>query len=130
MQVGKLFDLFADAQDLCDFFEGVETREQLISRLELLKRQETDDLLACIVALPVSLNNLLTDTLELSPSIDTSGEDEDEGLDKELEEIASHLGDGGEESSETNTSPTENQKANPAGEPQPTESENLLSTVK
>lgn len=130
MQVGKLFDLFADAQDLCDFFEGVETREQLISRLELLKRQETDDLLACIVALPVSLNNLLTDTLELSPSIDTSGEDEDEGLDRELEEIASHLGEGGEESSEKNTSPTENQKANPAGEPQPTESENLLSTAK
>jgi hypothetical protein len=91
MQIGRLFDLFTDAHDIADFFEGVETREQLISRLELLKRQGTDDLLACLVALPQTLDRLYHDTLEMSPSSELAGEDDNQELDQELERLAASM---------------------------------------
>ncbi len=126
MQVGKLFALVADAQDIYDFFDGVETREQLVSRLELLKRQDTEDLLACLLALPSSLNNLLTDTLELSPSLDDGGEDE--SLDKELEELAADLQSVGDDPDKPVPPPSENQNTNSAAQPQGSETEKTVSS--
>ena len=45
MKVASLFDLVADSKNILDFFERVETAEQLISRLERLKRQGPTELL-------------------------------------------------------------------------------------
>ena len=39
MKVSSLFDLIADSRDLVEFFDGVNSKEQLVSRLERLKRQ-------------------------------------------------------------------------------------------
>jgi len=75
MRVGNLFNLSADAGDLTAFFEGVETREQLVSRLERLKRQGTTELLECLESLRMSVKTLLHDTLEMSASLDDTDDD-------------------------------------------------------
>jgi hypothetical protein len=103
MQVGKLFDLITDTRDVLEYFDGVDNRDQLVSRLERLKRQGTDDLYACIEGLRVSLTAMLADTLEMSASPGAGEEDSDEvseqdsaaadenldenELDRQLEEI-------------------------------------------
>ena len=66
MKVSSLFNLASDLSDLLDFFEGVETTDQLISRLDCLKRQ-ADPLLDCIYAAKSSTATFLDDTLEISP---------------------------------------------------------------
>lgn len=104
MQVGKLFDLITDTRDVLEFFDGVDNRDQLVSRLERLKRQGTDDLYANIEGLRVSLAAMLSDTLEMSATLG-AGEDSNEAseqdgeapegdldeneLDRQLEEIGS-----------------------------------------
>ena len=99
MQIGTLFDLFTDGQDLVEFFEGVETTEQLVSRLEVLKRKDTEQLLHCIVGMRSSLNQLYKATFEMSATIadgeiEDLGEDDDDGsVDKTLEELAAEFPD-------------------------------------
>lgn len=104
MQVGKLLDLITDTRDILEFFDGVDNRDQLVSRLERLKRQGTDDLYANIEGLRVSLTAMLSDTLEMSATFG-AGEDSNEAseqdgeapegdldeneLDRQLEEIGS-----------------------------------------
>jgi hypothetical protein len=66
MKVSSLFNLIRDASDLLDFFENVESPEQLISRLERLKRQDSRNLLACVDGLRASVDDALEDTLEMS----------------------------------------------------------------
>jgi hypothetical protein len=85
MRIGTLFDLLTDAKDLLQFFENVETTEQLVSRLERLKRQGTDDLLACKIGLEASINLLLNETLEMSASLD----DDEEQVDPEIDSLLS-----------------------------------------
>jgi hypothetical protein len=122
MQVGHLFDLFTDAKDLADFFEGVDSKEQLISRLELLKRQGTDDLLACIVALPITLDRFYKDTFEMSASMDDNDEIEDDEMDAELENLARKLDEIAPASpSENENSDTEVTVADLKSDVQPTE---------
>lgn len=69
MQVGNLLNLMNDAGDLLEIFEGVDNREQLISRLEMLKRKGTDDLLTDLSGLRHSLQTLANDVLEVGTSI-------------------------------------------------------------
>jgi hypothetical protein len=104
MKVSSVFTLATDATDVLDFFEGVETTDQLVSRLDRLKRQGTDNLLDCLYALKSSVATLLDDTLEMS-SLGGNDEEEDnleDGLDDaELESL------------------TEEEKQNPTESPPP-----------
>lgn len=89
MKVRSLFDLVSDASDLLDFFARVESEEQLVSRLERLKRQNTDDLLSSIETLRISVEAALSDTLEMTPSMgdedDFEGDLDEEGDLKDLD---------------------------------------------
>ncbi len=91
MKVSSVFNLMTDSSDVLDFFEGVETTDQLVSRLDRLKRQGADSLLDCLYALRSSTATLLDDTLEMSPSLGEPEEEEDnlgESIsDEELENL-------------------------------------------
>lgn len=80
MKVFSLFNLIRDASDLLDFFDNVESPEQLVSRLERLKRQDSRNLLACIDGLRASVDDALEDTLEMSAAdTDVPENDGDDG---------------------------------------------------
>lgn len=87
MKISSLFDLITDGRDLLDFFEGVDTKEQLVSRLERLKRQAPDEILECVEGLRTSVAAALADTLEMSAVLDDE-EETDLGIDTELDQIA------------------------------------------
>ena len=83
MKIGTLFNLITDVSDVLDFFQRVDAEDQLVSRLERLKRQGTDALLSCLESLRTSLTVMLRDTLEMSSSLDGS-EREDLDIDETL----------------------------------------------
>jgi hypothetical protein len=107
MKISSLFNLISDASNIIEFFEGVESPEQLVSRLERLKRMGTKELLECIDDLRNAVLEVLDDTLEMSASI-SEGEDSDSEEDDLLsdEELDSLVG-------EEKPSP-EPEKQNPA----------------
>jgi len=88
MKISSLFDLLTDAKDVLDAFEGVETREQIVSALERLKHQDTELLLDCLTSLAVSVNRALNDTMEMSAVVDDDEPDDDGDLETELAKIA------------------------------------------
>lgn len=81
MKIKSLFDLVQDSRDIVDSFENVTSVEQMVSRLERIKRTEAADFLVLIDALKISLQGILHDTLEIG----SSEMDDDEGEDGELE---------------------------------------------
>ena len=90
MKVSSLFTVITDANDVLDFFEGVETTDQLVSRLDRLKRQATDNLLDCLYALKSSIAAALDDTLEMSADLGEPDEEDNLGesiSDEELENL-------------------------------------------
>lgn len=91
MRISSLFDIITDANDLLDLFDGVESSEQLVSRLDRLKRQGKDEMFACIQGLRGSVTSALNDTLEMNASLDepeVDDTDEDLGnLDAELADL-------------------------------------------
>ena len=90
MKIASLFNLVADSQDLLEFFERVETPEQLVTRIDRLKHGDNPELLLdCVQGLRAAVQEALDDTLEMSASLD-DGEDEegDLGIDAELDKIA------------------------------------------
>lgn len=117
MKVSSLFDLITDSRDLLDLFARVETSEQLVSRLERLKRQGTDELLECIQGLRGSVTSALDDTLEMSAVLDESDEMPSPELDAELDKIAAEAEDA-EDAEDAAENPEE--KQNPP-EPPPAE---------
>lgn len=121
MKVSSLFDIISDGRDLLTFFEGVSSREQLVSRLERLKREGTDELLECVESLQLSIAAALGDTLEMSAVLDDEPEP-DVGLDAELDKIAEENED--EEEQESPAEPAEVEKQNPAGPPAPEDPKN------
>ena len=83
MKFASLFALVANATDLLDFFEEVETTDQLISRLDRLKRGgAADGVLDCLYALKGSVTSVLDDTLEV-PS-DLGEPDEEDNLEEDI----------------------------------------------
>ena len=96
MQIKSLFNLISDSKDLLDLFTGVEDDEQLVSRLERIKRlvieaskqQEPSDLLLCLDGLRNSVGAILDDALEMSASLD----EPDDDLGVELDEIVGQEG--------------------------------------
>jgi hypothetical protein len=91
MKISSLFDMVTDANDVLDFFDRVDSPEQLVSRLERLKRQGTTELFACLEGLRSSVTAALNDTLEMSASLDEPELDDDSDLsiDKELANLES-----------------------------------------
>jgi hypothetical protein len=90
MKVSSVFNLMTDSSDVLDFFEGVESTEQLVSRLDRLKRQGPDELLDCLYALRSSIVALLDDTLEMSALGEPDDEEDNLGdglTDAELERL-------------------------------------------
>jgi hypothetical protein len=92
MKMASLFNMITDASDLLDLFDGVDTTDQLISRLDRLKRQGKEEMLACIEGLRSSIAAALDDTLEMNGSIDEPSSDLDDennlgDLDAELAEL-------------------------------------------
>ena len=107
MQIKSLFNLISDGKDLLDLFTGVEDDEQLVSRLERIKRhvidaskqQEPSDLLLCLEGLRNSIGSALDDTLEMSASLDDDDKDPLESAIEELvDETSEQNGERGEES--------------------------------
>lgn len=91
MKIKSLFDLIQDARDVVDCFENVTTGEQMVSRLERIKRNEHTDFMVLIDALKISLQGVLHDTLEIGSSEmdDDDSELEMDGLsDDELAEMS------------------------------------------
>lgn len=82
MKIKSLFDLVQDARDIVDCFENVTSVEQMVSRLERIKRNESADFLVLIDALKISLQGILHDTLEIGSSeMDDSDDDSDLEMD-------------------------------------------------
>jgi len=88
MKISGLFSLLTSTTGLLDFFEGVESEVQLISRLERLKRQAPDALLDSIYVARSTITEVLDDTIETTSTVE--GEDmefEDTMEDDELENL-------------------------------------------
>jgi hypothetical protein len=111
MKVSSLFGPISEGRDLLECFAEIYTKEQLVSRLERLKRQGTDELLLCIEGLRAAITDSLNDTLEMSADLD----DEDETdplIDAALEKIAMET-----EGPETQNPPESPVTENPISEP-------------
>lgn len=85
MKISSLFNLLNDSQDVLDFFDRVESPEQLVSRLDKLKRQGAEELMTCIIGLRSSAVAALSDTLEMNAVLD---DEEDENLDLDEDILA------------------------------------------
>lgn len=82
MKISSLYNVITDASDVLDYFEGVDSPEQLVSRLERLKRSDTREMMACIDGLRGSISEILDESLEVSTIL---GELEDkDDVDSEL----------------------------------------------
>lgn len=90
MKIRNLFELVQDSKDVLDFFEGVESPEQMISALERIKKRESEDFLTCVQTLRISLEQLVDDTLELSGF---GPDDEEEDLETDDLELGEDLPD-------------------------------------
>lgn len=78
MKMQAIFDLMRDAHDILSFFEGVTTTEQMISRLERLKRQAPEDFFECMESLRFSVSAALEDNLELGGPLASDDEEADD----------------------------------------------------
>jgi len=90
VKVSSFFNLIVDGSDLLDFFQKVDTSEQLVSRLERLKREAPDELLSCIIGMRASIATALDDTLEMSAVLDEPDNDNPD-LDSELASLGDDL---------------------------------------
>lgn len=93
MKLASIFDLITASNDLLEYFEQVESPEQLISRLERLKRTDPEDMANCILDLRMSIQACLDDTLEVSASMPTSDDtDASVGdIDEQLKQLTAQL---------------------------------------
>ena len=90
MKISSLYNMITDASDVLDYFEGVDSQDQLISRLERLKHSDIGDLMACIDGLRSSVSEILDESLEVSTILnEIDGEDntDDELNDAELDNL-------------------------------------------
>ena len=87
MKFRSFFDVIRDAKDVVDLFEGVETTEQMVSRMERLKRASAEDVLMCVEALRISVEAALEDTMEMGSSPVEDDDMEDDLDDDALAEL-------------------------------------------
>jgi hypothetical protein len=80
MKVSSLLGIYNSTRNLLDFFEDVETVDQLVSRLERLKKTKQEELLDSIEDLREAAVVLADDTFEMGGS-STEDLEEDESDD-------------------------------------------------
>ncbi len=78
MKFRSFFDVIGDAKDVAEFFEGVETVEQMVSKLERIKRRDAEEFLVCVQSMKISVEQALEDTLEMGSTFEP-GDEPDEG---------------------------------------------------
>jgi hypothetical protein len=105
MKIQELFDLLTASEDFLSFWEGVETVDQMISRLEHLKRADPEGLLEDMQSLKMSTSAAFTANIELGGALTQHGIDSAE--DGDLERALAGFEDG-EEVPDGGTTPTEN----------------------
>ena len=104
MQIQQLFDQLESSQDVLSHFEGVTTPAQLVSRLELLKRQDPVMLFEDLESLRMSTASALAANIELGSTLGNDEETDDaDDLLRSLEAFP--------DEETTNTPNTENQKS-------------------
>lgn len=107
MKISGLFSLLTNTTGLLDFFEGVETEDQMITRLEKLKHQDGPSaLLDNVYTTRTAVTEMLDDTIETSSTVE--GEDvefDDTMEDAELEDLMAE-----EKQISTEPSASENEK--------------------
>lgn len=81
MKIQTLFDLLRDTQDILSFFDEVTNKNQLVSRLETMKRQSPETLLDTIEDLRISTSTALEEHLELGGTI-SDGDSQDNLLEE------------------------------------------------
>lgn len=84
MKIGSLFEVIRNANDLVEYFEGADTPEQMVSRLERLKKAAPDELVDDVKSLRDSISKLLDDTMEMGRTVEDTDDDD---LDNELSDL-------------------------------------------
>lgn len=69
MKVGNFVQTIVDIQDLLSYFTNVKTKDQMISALERIKRQEAEGFLDTVSSLQNSFEAITSDEIE-TPSAD------------------------------------------------------------
>jgi spore cortex formation protein SpoVR/YcgB (stage V sporulation) len=69
MKVGNFVQTIVDIQDLLSYFTNVKTKDQMISALERIKRQEAEGFLDTVSSLQNSFEAITADEIE-TPSAD------------------------------------------------------------
>lgn len=119
MKLQTIFDLIQDAQDILSFFDRVTTPDQLVSRLDRLKRQAPEDFAECLDSLRFSVSAALEENLELGGPLASDDDEADDifaGID---------IPDGDEQENGSSETPAENpdqsQSSSPDTPPSTTE---------
>ena len=104
MKIQELFDLLGAAEDFLSFWEGVETVDQMISRLEHLKRADPEGLLDDLQSLRICTSAAFAANIELGGALAQHGTEDTD--DSDLEKALAGFEDG-ETGSESVTETTE-----------------------
>ena len=71
MKISGIFSLLTNATGLLEFFDGVETEDQMITRLEKLKHGDGPSaILDSIYVTRAAVTDVLDDTIETSSTVD------------------------------------------------------------
>jgi hypothetical protein len=73
MKVGNFVQTIVDMQDLLSYFTNVKTKEQMVSALERIKRQEADGFLDTVVSMQNSFDTITADDIETPTSDEIEG---------------------------------------------------------
>lgn len=84
MRIQELFDLIGAADDFLSLWHEVETTDQLISRLERLKREDPEGILDDLNGLRIAVSSALAANIELGGALSGDGEPVSD-IDKALE---------------------------------------------
>jgi hypothetical protein len=103
MKIRELFDLLGAAEDFLSFWEGVETVDQMISRLEHLKRADPEGLLDDMHSLRICTAGAFDANLELGGAL-SQGEPAETGID-DLESVLAGFGNQNEVVDDKTTTP-------------------------
>lgn len=80
MKIQDLFDLLRSVDDFLSYFENVNTPQQLVSRLEQLKRQDPEGLFDCLEDLRMAEAAALEANLELGGALVSEPDESDDLL--------------------------------------------------
>jgi hypothetical protein len=113
MRIKSLVDLIRDSGDILDFFEGVDSVEQMISKLERIKKTEPEEFFANVMGLRITHAAILEDTFEFQSSgtdDELEGDLLDDDDEDDIEEPLEGIGDDAEVKQEDEPEKTDPKK--------------------